>query len=232
METNIDRIQVYDCQTRIINLRELPVYIFNTETVTTPTFSFPFKSYFFLASGFKDLTILSNIKFYNYSIVYYDVNPYAIRFKKWILSDWDGSKESLYKKIIKHEYSYALSDYKFVGDFSTLRIRDKFEHSWKIELERWKDDNMVTVLDKLRRYQNKSFMILDVVHDLKKLTEMISVSKEPIYFWFSNCFNFEHYSNDEHEDSYTKFLEVMKKSKKKIYLSGKDYNLKRVESFI
>lgn len=213
-----------------MNLNKLPVYVFNTETVRKLKHNNYFRTYFFLASGFKDLFLLSKSNLHNTTIIYYDINPFAIKFKKWMLSCWDGKKESLYKKIMKHEYNYALSDHKFYGDFKKLNYKEQFEHSWKVEIEKRSGKKSIDS-NNLKNHYNKFFINIDITSSFEKLEEIISIVDEPIYFWFSNCFYFD-YTKVEDNTSFERFLNILKKSNKTIYLSGKSHDNKTLEQFI
>lgn len=211
-------------------MTKLPVYIFNTETITKPKYINLFKTYFFLASGFKDLFILSKLNLCDKSIIYYDINPDSIKFKKWILTEWNGKKKHLYRKIMKYEYKYALSDYKFIGDFNQLSLKKQFDYSWKIEMKRWGNNKPFDILNNLKQHSYKFFNI-DIASDLKKLKNIISLLDGPIYFWFSNCFNFE-YRKTVGEINFKEFVYELSCLNKTIYLSGKDHTYKILECFI
>ena len=184
-----------------------------------------------MASGFKDLILLSELDLQNTTIIYYDINPDSIDFRKWILSCWNGKKDSLYRKIMKHEYNYALSDYKFTGDFTKLSFRQQFEYSWKIELDRWNNNRKSIVFNKVKGCYNKRFIIMDITSDFKDLKKVITIAEEPIYFWFSNCFKFNTIKINK-KDSFKKFFNIMKDSNKRIFLSGNEYEGKYLEDFI
>lgn len=204
--------------------------MFNTEPERRIKFNIHFRTYFILASGFKDLILLSKANLQNTTVIYYDINPYSIEFKKWILSCWDGKKNSLYKKIMKREYNYALSDYKFTEDFIKLSSKEQFEHSWSVELERWNNNKKSIVFDNIKNC-NKLFITIDITSNFKELKKIITTAEEPIYFWFSNCFKFAPIEVED-KTSFEKFFNIMKNSNKRIFLSGKKYDGKYLENFI
>jgi len=198
---------------------KFPVYVFNTETVETKRYRC--KTYFFLAAGFKDILFLSSLDLTGINIIYYDINPDSIDLKKWEFEFWDGEKQTLYNKIKTKGYNYCLSDLGYVpkSEFPKLSMRDQFEHSWKIEVEKWgSNEEFKKAFFKIKNHSDKQFIILDISKDFEKLSNILNTSEEPIYFWYSNCFEFDH--NKTTPEMKLQFLDIIKKSEKKIYING------------
>jgi len=198
-------------------MKKLPVYIFNTETTKEKVYH-SCKTFFFLSSGFKDLLVLSQLNINNIDIIYYDFNIDALNFKRWLFTDWDGSKVSLSRKIEMREYLYCLPDlyYKNKKDFNKLSLTEQFYHGWKIEIQKWKNENSFQqAFKKVKNHKNKKFIRLDIAKDFKIISSLINNYKDPIYFWYSNCFDYEH--NKTSSTQKMKFLSSVEKTGKTVY---------------
>ena len=189
--SNLSEYQKKDLEYLLLEAKGLrsKMFLFNTEKVRSDyvEYNLPKVNAFIgLPSGFMDVHTLFRHKFEpNCQMIYYDVNPQILSFKKATFERWNGKD---YPKFIEK----MLTDYpETYGDQELLTSHEERVEKWQQELTLWKSPEEFSDFFYSLKTLKKDFIELNITEDSQPLIDKIGGFKDQhIALWYSNCFNY------------------------------------------
>lgn len=207
-----DKLQLYTFKL----LKYQILYITNTEQVPTDNIDVPFTTMMLPCSGLHQFYHIMHNRDSCERIVWFDFNPYAVNWMKYLVENWDGTDFKGFVAENRHRITSS-------GDILDSNIIYDPDHVDEfMELVGYTDEQWREFMTQLRTKEN-IFATVDAVKQWPELVEYAGTDGE-VFMQLTNIWQYEaNYLNTDGLDAQLAFISLLNgivKTNRSLYLTG------------